>query len=108
VYQAEAARYLAADPVRLDEGLGAVTGTGRQAIADLRHLLDVLNPDHDASGGKPTVGTLDTLLEQARNAGQPVEFVEEGTRTLASTSVARMSSSGRSPHAAAIRFQWLP
>jgi signal transduction histidine kinase len=83
VYQAEAARYLAADPGRLDETLGAVTGTGRQAIADLRQLLDVLNPDHDTSGRKPTVGTLDTLLEQTRNAGQPVEFVEEGTRKVA-------------------------
>jgi signal transduction histidine kinase len=81
VYQAEAARYLTADPVRLDQTLGAVTATGRQAISDLRHLLDVLNPDHDASGPEPAVGALDTLVEQARNAGQPVDFVEEGTRT---------------------------
>jgi signal transduction histidine kinase len=81
VYQAEAARYLTADPARLDQTLGAVTGTGRQAISDLRHLLDVLNPDHDTSRPEPTVGALDTLVEQARNAGQPVEFVEEGTPT---------------------------
>ncbi|MFG1840697.1 sensor histidine kinase [Micromonospora sp. NPDC049175] len=81
VYQAEAARYLAADPARLDESLRAVTGTGRQAIADLRHLLDLLNPDHDTSGRKPTIGSLDTLLEQTRNAGQPVDFVEQGTPT---------------------------
>ena len=44
VVQAEAARYLTAAPDRLDETLTAVTDTGRRAIADLRHLLDLLNP----------------------------------------------------------------
>ncbi len=44
VVQAEAARYLTAAPERLDEALTAVTDTGRRAVADLRHLLDLLNP----------------------------------------------------------------
>lgn len=81
VYQTEAARYLVADPARLDQTLDAVSGTGRRAISDLRHLLDLLNPDHDGVGREPTVGALDTLIEQTRNAGQPVEFHEQGTRT---------------------------
>ncbi|OPG08050.1 sensor histidine kinase [Microbispora sp. GKU 823] len=81
VVQAEAARYLTAAPDRLDAALSAVTDTGRRAIADLRHLLDLLNPDHsDRSEVRmPSVGELRTLVEQTRLAGQPVEFAEEGS-----------------------------
>ncbi|NYI07273.1 sensor histidine kinase [Allostreptomyces psammosilenae] len=85
VVQAEAARYLTAAPDRLDHALTAVTDTGRRAITDLRHLLDLLNPDHGTGTAEPTeprtppVGRLLTLVEQTRSAGQPVEFTEEGT-----------------------------
>jgi signal transduction histidine kinase len=78
VVQAEAARYLTAAPERLEETLTAITGTGRRAIADLRHLLDLLNPDHGPEITPPP-GGLRTLVEHAREAGQPVEFAEEGT-----------------------------
>ncbi|WP_370970778.1 sensor histidine kinase [Amycolatopsis sp. cg9] len=78
VVQAEAARYLTAAPDRLGESLTAITGTGRRAIADLRHLLDLLNPDH-GPGITPPPGGLRTLVEHAIEAGQPVEFAEEGT-----------------------------
>ncbi|MDQ3787729.1 MAG: histidine kinase, partial [Actinomycetota bacterium] len=73
IVQAEAARYVAAKPERLDETLTVVTDTGRQALTELRHLLDVLNPDAVPEHG------LRTLVEQTRKAGQPVEFTEEGT-----------------------------
>ena len=79
VVQAEAARYLTAVPDRLDQSLTAVTDTGRRAITDLRHLLDLLNPDHGPGTRTPPVGRLLTLVEQTRRAGQPVEFTEEGT-----------------------------
>ncbi|MFC4114408.1 sensor histidine kinase [Nonomuraea zeae] len=79
VIQAEAARYLTAAPERLDQALTAVTDTGRRAITDLRHLLDLLNPDHGVKARTPPVGRLLTLVEQTRRAGQPVEFTEEGT-----------------------------
>lgn len=79
VVQAEAARYLTAAPDRLDQTLTAVTDTGRRAITDLRHLLDLLNPDHGAGARAPSPGSLGTLVEQTRQAGQPVEFTEEGT-----------------------------
>ncbi|MEV5749816.1 histidine kinase [Actinoallomurus sp. NPDC052308] len=79
VVQAEAARYLTAAPDRLDATLSAVSDTGRRAITDLRHLLDLLNPDHDTDGRTPSVGELHTLVEQTRSAGQPVEFTEEGS-----------------------------
>ncbi|WP_327048738.1 histidine kinase [Microbispora sp. NBC_01189] len=79
VVQAEAARYLTAAPDRLDAALSAVSDTGRRAIADLRHLLDLLNPDH-TDVRMPSVGELRTLVEQTRRAGQPVEFAEDGRR----------------------------
>jgi signal transduction histidine kinase len=74
VVQTEAARYLTGTPDRLDQALSAVTGSGRRAISDLRQLLDVLDPEHD---GEPA-GDLRALVEQTRQAGQPVEFTEEG------------------------------
>nr|WP_153025590.1 histidine kinase [Glycomyces albidus] len=92
VVQAEAARYLTGAPDRLDATLKAVGDTGRRATTDLRHLLDLLAPDHTASDNAgadrrapgagartPAVGRLLTLVEQTRQAGQPVEFTEEGT-----------------------------
>lgn len=78
VVQTEAARYLTAAPDRLEETLSAVSDTGRRAIGDLRHLLDLLNPDHGTDAVVPSVGELRTLVEQTRKAGQPVEFTQEG------------------------------
>lgn len=79
VVQSEAARYLTAAPDRLDQTLASVSDTGRRAITDLRHLLDLLNPDHSTEPRTPPVGRVLTLIEQTRRAGQPVEFTEEGT-----------------------------
>ncbi|MFJ4623919.1 sensor histidine kinase [Streptomyces sp. NPDC088812] len=87
VVQAEAARYLTAAPERLEQSLTAVSDTGRRAITDLRHLLDLLNPDHGTGTGTaeakelrtPAVGRVLTLVEQTRRAGQPVDFTEQGT-----------------------------
>lgn len=90
VVQAEAARYLTAAPERLDESLTAITDTGRRAVGDLRHLLDLLNPDHGTgartsadgdTGPNGSVGalySLASLVEQTRQGGQPVEFTQQG------------------------------
>jgi signal transduction histidine kinase len=78
VVQTEAARYLTAAPDKLDATLTAVSDTGRQAITDLRHLLDLLNPDHRAED-PVRQGHLKDLVEQTRRAGQPVELTEDGT-----------------------------
>ena len=86
VVQAESARYLTAAPERLDQTLTAITDSGRRAITDLRHLLDLLNPDHGSEPRSPSVGELDALVEQTRQAGQPVEFTEVGTRAETSGS----------------------
>ncbi|WP_199745818.1 sensor histidine kinase [Amycolatopsis sp. WAC 04182] len=69
VVQTEAARYLT--DARLDQSLAAVADTGRRAITDLRHLLDVIDPGHGAEA-------IPTLVERTRRAGQPVEFSEKG------------------------------
>ncbi|WP_410666489.1 sensor histidine kinase [Amycolatopsis sp. cmx-4-68] len=78
VVQTEAARYLTAAPDRLDQALTAITDTGRRAISDLRHLLDLLNPGYGAEPRTPSTGALGSLVEQTRRAGQPVEFTEVG------------------------------
>ncbi|MFC7533221.1 sensor histidine kinase [Actinoplanes sp. GCM10030250] len=100
VVQAEAARYLTAAPERLDPTLTAITDTGRRAIADLRHLLDLLNPDHGTDLLNPDHGTdpraplagdLTALVEQTRQAGQPVEFTETG-RPAAATGSAEVAT----------------
>ncbi|WP_328653278.1 histidine kinase [Micromonospora sp. NBC_00330] len=85
VVQAEAARYLTGAPDKLDQTLTAITGTGRRAVGDLRQLLDLLNPDHTSTGDPrtPSVGDLDALVDHSRQAGQPVEFVREGTPAVA-------------------------
>ncbi|MFJ4101261.1 sensor histidine kinase [Amycolatopsis japonica] len=72
VVQAEAARYLT--DARLDQSLTAVADTGRLAITDLRHLLDVIDPGRGAEA-------IPTLVERTRRAGQPVEFSEQGEPT---------------------------
>ncbi|THA73138.1 two-component sensor histidine kinase [Streptomyces sp. A0642] len=78
VVQTEAARYLTAAPDRLDQTLATVTDTGRRAITDLRHLLDLLDPGHGAEARTPAVGRIRTLVEQSRRSGQTVEFTEQG------------------------------
>ncbi len=78
VVQAEAARYLTGQPERLDRTLDAVSETGRRAIADLRHVLDLLDPGHGAAERLPAIGELREVVEQTRRSGQPVELVEEG------------------------------
>jgi signal transduction histidine kinase len=95
VVQTEVARHLAATVPddraarsvtlkRLDETLTVVTGAGRRALTELRHLLDVVNPGHRA--GPPRADGLRTLVERTRLAGQPVEFTEEGTPAAATGS----------------------
>lgn len=77
VVQTESARYLTGAPDKLDRTLSAVTDTGRRAIADLRHLLDLLTPEHDGEV-RPAIGPVSELVDQTRAAGQPVEFTQEG------------------------------
>ncbi|MFI2612773.1 sensor histidine kinase [Kitasatospora sp. NPDC018619] len=89
VVQAEAARYLTAAPERLEQSLTAIGDSGRRAVTDLRHLLDLLSPDHGAGAAETAEaaeprtpaapGGVLALVEQSRRAGQPVDLTEQGT-----------------------------
>jgi len=78
VVQTEAARYLTAEPERLEATLDAIAGTGRSAIADLRQLLELLSPGRAGEPGTAYGMDVRTLVEQTRLAGQPVDLREEG------------------------------
>ena len=51
-------------------GLAVISGTGRRALSELRHLLDVLHPP----------GEWTELVARARLSGQPVELTVAGER----------------------------
>jgi len=79
--QAGAARQvLDSSPDKSREALLNVEAAGREAMAELRRLLGVLNDDGEAAGllPQPGVGQLGELLERVREAGLPAELTIEG------------------------------
>jgi signal transduction histidine kinase len=81
VVQADAAQFVLADaPDRAADGLTAVSGTGRRALAELRHLLGVLESPKDPRdvGELGSTGTLADLVTQLSSAGHPAELIEKG------------------------------
>ncbi|MFF2008576.1 sensor histidine kinase [Streptomyces sp. NPDC058195] len=95
VVQADAAQFLLTSaPERAGEGLTAVSDTGRRALTELRYLLGVLeatgesaSEDLAGAGRAPALGRVGDLVEQARRAGQPVEYSEHGERRPQSVDV---------------------
>ncbi len=84
VVQADGAAYvLDSAPDQAKKALETISGTGRQALAEMRRLLGVLRTgEHQESGEyvpQPDVEQLDDLVEQCRTAGLPVDFKVEGT-----------------------------
>lgn len=84
VVQADGAAYvLDAAPEQAKQALETISGTGRQALAEMRRLLGVLRTGEHEEGGEyvpqPDVEQLDELIEQVRTAGLPVDFKVEGT-----------------------------
>ncbi|MEU3610144.1 histidine kinase [Streptomyces sp. NPDC035033] len=74
---ADGGRYAAAkSPERAAQALDAIGTTSRQALAELRRLLDVLaSPDDAPSAARapqPTLEDLESLLDGVRKAGLPV------------------------------------
>ena len=63
--------------------LESMARTGREALAEMRHMLGVLRLEDTADGAgrapQPGVADLGPLIEQARGAGLPVELSVEGT-----------------------------
>jgi signal transduction histidine kinase len=88
-----ARRVFDADPAAARDALGAIETTGRQALAEMRRLVDVLRdePGPPSAGGgperapQPGVSALGGLVEQLREAGLDVRLEVEGPpRPLAS------------------------
>jgi signal transduction histidine kinase len=82
--QASAARRLATvDPGRASGAFEAIETTGREALGELRTLLDVLRGDEEADPEfqpQPSLGGLTELIDRAGAAGLPVEIEIEGER----------------------------
>lgn len=84
VVQADGAAYVMdTAPEQARKALETISGTGRQALAEMRRLLGVLRTgEHQESGEyvpQPDVEQLDDLIEQCRTSGLPVDFKVEGT-----------------------------
>ncbi len=81
VVQADGASYaLDSDPEKARRALGAIAGTGRQALAEMRRLLGVLRSVDGETGLAPLPGIaqLGELLAQTRATGLAVSFTVEG------------------------------
>jgi signal transduction histidine kinase len=81
VQSGAARRTIERDPERAKEVLTSVESTGRQALDEMRRLLGVLRTEDEATdlrAPQPSVGHLDSLVAQVRDAGLPVELVVEG------------------------------
>jgi signal transduction histidine kinase len=79
VVQADAAQFvLEAAPGKAAESLTAISGTGRRALTELRHLLGVLEATGESADRTPALGRVSDLVEQAKLSGQRVELIEEG------------------------------
>ncbi|MFD7662804.1 sensor histidine kinase [Streptomyces sp. NPDC059788] len=79
VVQADGAAYvLDAAPEQAKQALETISGTGRQALAEMRRLLGVLRTGEQPESGEyvpqPGVEQLADLIDQVRGAGLPVDF----------------------------------
>jgi signal transduction histidine kinase len=73
-------RLLRPDQHREREALLVVEQTGREALAEMRRMVGVLRRPEEAPAlaPQPSLEHLDRLVEQAREAGLPVELRVEG------------------------------
>jgi signal transduction histidine kinase len=80
--QAGAARLLldGGDPGQAEQPLLSIEETGRETLAEMRRLLGVLRRDMSADPleARPTMANLESLVEDVRAAGLPVELSVAG------------------------------
>ncbi|MFF3330156.1 sensor histidine kinase [Streptomyces sp. NPDC002888] len=83
---ADGGRYAATkSPERAAQALDAIATTSRQALGELRRLLDVLRDESPADlelTPQPTLTDLDQLLDGVRAAGLPVTATVKGTPAI--------------------------
>ncbi|MEU3407905.1 sensor histidine kinase [Streptomyces sp. NPDC006670] len=83
VVQADGAAYVMdVAPEQAKEALQTISGTGRQALAEMRRLLGVLRTGEPQESEdyvpQPDVEQIEVLVEQVRAAGLTVDFEVEG------------------------------
>jgi len=80
VVQAQAGPHLIGDPPRAAEVFHAIESSGRDALVELRRLLGILRSGDEelAIGPQPGLGSLQSLVEQVRASGLPVNLRIEG------------------------------
>jgi signal transduction histidine kinase len=92
VVQADGATFaLDEHPERVREALSAISGTGRAALAEMRHMLGVLrtaSDDQSTLAPQPGLDQITELLAHSRQAGLPVSFAVEGVPRPLSSGVA--------------------
>ncbi|MFI7018836.1 sensor histidine kinase [Streptomyces sp. NPDC050164] len=84
---ADGGRYAAAkSPERAAQALDAIATTSRQALTELRRLLDVMREEEHSGQAdltpQPGLTDLDQLLDGVRSAGLPVRTTTHGSPTL--------------------------
>jgi signal transduction histidine kinase len=67
-------------PERVEAALEQASGTGRQALSEMRQLLGVLreNPEQHELAPLPGIGEIENLVELIRSAGIPVSYAVTG------------------------------
>ena len=80
VVQSQAGPHLVGDPQRAIDVFRAIESSGRDALVELRRLLGILRSEDQqlAIGPQPGLGSLQSLVEQMRASGLPVELRIEG------------------------------
>ena len=80
VVQAQAGPHLVDDPQRVIGVFRAIESSGRDALVELRRLLGILRSEDEqlAIGPQPGLGSLQSLVEQMRASGLPVQLRIEG------------------------------
>jgi signal transduction histidine kinase len=80
VIQAQAGQRLISDAAQAGTAFRSIEASGREALVELRRLLAILRTADDqlAIGPQPGLGSLDSLIDQVREAGLPVEVRVEG------------------------------
>ena len=95
VVQSDATQFVAESPERVVTALTTIGEAGRQALSELRYLLDVLEATGESATQRtPVTGTVRDLVERTRMGGQPVDLVEDGDQSALPVAVYRVVQEG--------------
>ena len=80
VIQAQAGQRLVSDAAQAGTAFRSIEASGREALVELRRLLAILRTADDqlVIGPQPGLGSLDSLVDQVRETGLPVDLRIEG------------------------------